>query len=78
MASRMVYVNDLVTVDLISRRRKTSVGHITSLVKGKTAKKQNFPQPIVGVVEVYGSGLMLMLGSKSKTHDSRSEKKPRG
>ena len=48
MASRMVYVNDLVTVDLISRRRKTSVGHITSIIKGKASKKQDFPQPIVG------------------------------
>jgi hypothetical protein len=48
MASKMVYVNDLVTVDLIAKRKKMSVGQVTNLIKGKTARKQHFPQPLVG------------------------------
>lgn len=48
MASKMVYVNDLATVDTIARRKKISVGQVTNIVKGKIAKKKGFPQPIVG------------------------------
>jgi len=44
----MVYVNDLVTVDLIARRKKISIGQATNIVKGRDAKKKHFPQPLVG------------------------------
>ena len=48
MASKMVYVNDLVTVDLIARRKKISVGQITNLIRGRSSKRLHFPQPLVG------------------------------
>ena len=49
MASRQVYVNDLVTIDDIAQRFHMSVGQVSNIVCGRNGKRySDFPQPIKG------------------------------
>lgn len=49
MSSRLVPVNDLVTVDDIAKRLKMSVNCVSNIVRGRDKKqKLKFPKPIVG------------------------------
>ena len=49
MGSRLVPVNELVTVDDIAERLKMSVNTVSNIVRGKDGKRKlKFPQPIVG------------------------------
>lgn len=49
MASRQVYVNDLVTLDDLAERFKMSVGQVSNYAIGRKGKGcRKFPQPVVG------------------------------
>ena len=49
MASRQVYVSDLVTLDDLAERFKMSVGQVSNYAIGRKAKGcRKFPQPVVG------------------------------
>ena len=49
MGSRLVPVNELVTVDDIAVRLKMSINSVSNIVRGRDGRKRlRFPQPLVG------------------------------
>lgn len=49
MGSRQVYLNELVTVDILAKRWKMSVGQVSNIVCGRDGRRRtHFPEPLVG------------------------------